>query len=344
MFEKLADIKKRYDELNDILINHKYDDLAVYVNGTKELCSLQPIIDEYNNYLKYSHECESADIQFNTEKDASMRELWREEFLKLKDLMHESESKLKVLLLPKDENDTKNVILEIRAGVGGDESSLFAADLLRMYKMFCDKNNFIFEILNIEQTSVGGIKEAQAQIKGKNVYANFKYESGVHRVQRIPETESQGRVHTSAVTVAVLPEMEYTDVKIDDKDIRIDLFRSNGAGGQHINKTESAIRITHFPTGIVVTCQNERSQIRNKEKALEVLKSKLYLLEVEKQNEKINGIRGEQLSNGWGSAKRSYVMCPYTLVKDNDSGYESSNVEAILDGEINDMIEAGLKN
>jgi len=339
MFEKLADIKKRYDELNDILINHKYDDLAVYVNGIKELCSLQPIIDEYNNYIKYSHEYESADIQFNTEKDASMRELWREEFLRLKDLLNESESKLKILLLPKDENDTKNVILEIRAGVGGDESSLFAADLLRMYKMFCDKNNFIFEILNIEQTSVGGIKEAQAQIKGKNVYANFKYESGVHRVQRVPETESQGRVHTSAVTVAVLPEMEDTDIKIDDKDIRIDLFRSNGAGGQHINKTESAIRITHFPTGIVVTCQDERSQLQNKEKAFTMLRAKLYDYYQSQKEAEYKENRKIQVGSGDRSERIRTYNFPQGRVTDHRINFSIFNIEGFMDGNIGEMIE-----
>ena len=242
------------------------------------------------------------------------------------------------------EYDNCNAIFEIHAGAGGTESCDWANMLYRMYTRYASNAGYSIVELDRQDGEEAGIKSVMFQINGNNAYGYLKKEKGVHRLVRISPFDAGNRRHTSFASVDVMPEIDKNiDIEVNESDIRVDIYRSSGPGGQGVNTTDSAVRITHIPTGIVVTCQNERSQIRNKEKALEVLRSKLYLLEVEKQNEKINGIRGEQLINGWGSAKRSYVMCPYTLVKDNESGYESSNVEDILDGEINSMIEFGLK-
>ena len=242
------------------------------------------------------------------------------------------------------EYDHCNVILEIHAGAGGTESCDWANMLYRMYSRYALSKGYILVELDRQDGDEAGIKSIMFQINGINAYGYLKGERGVHRLVRISPFDSNKRRHTSFAAVDVMPEIDKDiNIEISDSDIRVDIYRSSGPGGQGVNTTDSAVRITHIPTGIVVTCQNERSQIRNKEKAMEVLKSKLYTLELEKQSEKISGIKGEQLTNGWGSAKRSYVMCPYTLVKDNDSGYETSNISYILDGEIDEMLESGLK-
>ena len=242
------------------------------------------------------------------------------------------------------EYDNNNAIMEIHAGAGGTESCDWAMMLYRMYTRYASKNNYSIIELDRQDGEEAGIKSVMFQINGPLAYGYLKHEKGVHRIVRISPFDANKRRHTSFAAVDVMPEINNKiDIEINDSDIRVDIYRSSGPGGQGVNTTDSAVRITHIPTGIVVTCQNERSQIRNKEKALEVLKGKLLLLEEEKQNEKLNGIKGEQLSNGWGSAKRSYILCPYTLVKDNISGYESSNVNAILDGEIEEMLEYGIK-
>lgn len=244
-----------------------------------------------------------------------------------------------------DEYDSSNAIMEIHAGAGGTESCDWVSMLYRMYNRYADKKGYKIIELDRQDGEEAGIRSVMFQVNGANAYGYFKNEKGVHRLVRISPFDANKRRHTSFAAVDVMPEIDKNiDIEIKDCDIRIDIYRSSGPGGQGVNTTDSAVRITHIPTGIVVTCQNERSQIRNKEKALEILKSKIYLVEKEKQNEKINGIKGEQLANGWGSAKRSYVMQPYTLVKDNDSGFESSNVNAILDGEISEMLEYNLKN
>ena len=341
MIEKLKAIKDKFDALTlDIANPDVIADTKVWQAKVKEHANLQPLMDEYNEYMKMKKDQDDALALLETETDTEMREMLKEESLKLKDKLTESEERLKILLLPKDENDTKNVILEIRGGAGGEESALFARNLLRMYQMYCDSHKFKMEIMNIEETELGGIKEVQAMIKGKNAYARFKYESGVHRVQRVPETESQGRVHTSTATVAILPEMEDADVEIDDKDIRIDLFRSSGAGGQKVNKTESAIRITHFPTGIVVTCQDERSQTQNKEKAFAMLRAKVYDYYQQQKEAEYRQNRKSQVGTGDRSERIRTYNFPQGRVTDHRIGLSLYDIDAFMNGDLDEMIDA----
>lgn len=341
MIEKLKAIKEKFDQLTaDIANPDIIADMKTWQVKVKEHSSLQELMEEYDNYCKMKQDYDDALILLESETDAEMREMLKEEQQNLRERLVESEEKLKLLLLPKDENDTKNVILEIRGGAGGEESSLFAHSLLRMYQMFCDNNKFKMEILNLEETELGGVKEVQAMIKGKNAYAKFKYESGVHRVQRVPETESQGRVHTSTSTVAILPEMEDADVEINEKDIRIDLFRSSGAGGQKVNKTESAIRITHFPTGIVVSCQDERSQTQNKEKAFAMLRAKLYDFYQQQKEAEYKENRKSQVGTGDRSERIRTYNFPQGRVTDHRIGLSLYNIDSFMNGNINEMIEA----
>ncbi len=341
MIEKLKGIKEKFDQLeHDIADPAIIADTKLWQAKVKEHANLAPLIAEYNNFVKLDSDFQSANVLLPNETDPDMRDMLKEEIQTLKSQLAESEDRLKILLLPKDENDTKNVILEIRGGAGGEESALFAHSLLRMYQMYCDSHKFKLEILNIEETELGGVKEVQAMIKGKNAYARFKYESGVHRVQRVPETESQGRVHTSTVTVAILPEMEDTDVTIDEKDIRIDLFRSSGAGGQHINKTESAIRITHFPTGIVVSCQDERSQTQNKEKAFAMLRAKVYDYYQQQKEAEYRQNRKSQVGTGDRSERIRTYNFPQGRVTDHRIGLSLYNITAFMDGDLDEMIEA----
>ena len=341
MIEKLKAIKDRFDALtNDIANPEIIADTKTWQAKVKEHSSLQPLMEEFESYLKMQKDFDGANELLEIETDPEMKEMLREETFSLKDKLAESEEKLKLLLLPKDENDTKNVILEIRGGAGGEESSLFAHSLLRMYQMYCDSHKYKLEILNIEETELGGVKEVQAMIKGKNAYARFKFESGVHRVQRVPETESQGRVHTSTATVAILPEMEDAEVEINDKDIRIDLFRSSGAGGQKVNKTESAIRITHFPTGIVVSCQDERSQTQNKEKAFAMLRAKLYDYYQQQKEAEYSQNRKSQVGTGDRSERIRTYNFPQGRVTDHRIGLSLYNIDAFMDGELDEMIDA----
>ncbi len=341
MIEKLKQIKEKFDKLTSEISDPAIiSDTKLWQAKVKEHNSLAPLMEEYEKYSKLSSEYTSATAGLEGEQDADMRELLKQEVESLKQQLAESENNLKILLLPKDENDTKNVILEIRGGAGGEESALFAHSLLRMYQMYCDSHKYKMEILNIEETELGGVKEVQALITGKNVYAHFKYESGVHRVQRVPETESQGRVHTSTVTVAILPEMEDADVEINDKDIRIDLFRSSGAGGQHINKTESAIRITHFPTGIVVSCQDERSQTQNKEKAFAMLRSKVYDYYQQQKEAEYKQNRKSQIGTGDRSERIRTYNFPQGRVTDHRIGFSLYNIDAFMNGDLDEMIQA----
>ena len=273
------------------------------------------------------------------ETDPEMSAMLHEDISQNKKLLEQKTEELKILLLPKDPNDEKNVIVEIRGGAGGDEAALFANELRRMYYMYAERNRFKIEENDVEETELGGLKECSFTVKGTGAYSKFKFESGVHRVQRVPETESQGRIHTSTVTVAILPETEDVDIVIDQKDLKIDTYRSSGAGGQHVNKTESAIRITHIPTGIVVSCQTQRSQIQNREQAMLMLKSRLAELKERQQMEEAQQLKGEIKKIEWGSQIRSYVFCPYTLVKDHRTGFENPNIVEVMDGNVQPFIE-----
>ncbi len=341
MIEKLKLIKEKFDKLTlDISNPEIIADMKLWQAKVKEHASLQELMDEYDNYLKLEQDNRDAQEMLNIETDKDMCEMLKDEINLTKTKMDESLNKLKILLLPKDENDTKNVILEIRGGAGGEESALFAHSLLRMYQMYCDSHRYQMEILNIEETELGGVKEVQVLIKGKNAYAKFKYESGVHRVQRVPETENQGRVHTSTATVAILPEMEDADVEIDDKDIRIDIFRSSGAGGQKVNKTDSAIRITHFPTGIVVSCQDERSQTQNKEKAFTILKAKVFDYYQQQKEIEYKQNRKSQIGTGDRSERIRTYNFPQGRVTDHRIGYSIYSIDTFMDGDLDEMIEA----
>ena len=341
MFTRLEDVKKRYEFLAEeiakpeVISNNKEWQKLV-----KEHSSLQPLMEEYNNYSKLKSDFEANKELSEIETDSEMREMLKEESLDLKEKIAQSEENLKILLLPKDENDTKNVVMEIRGGAGGEESSLFAHSLLRMYQMYCDSHHYKMEIVDLEETELGGVKYAMCLIKGKNAYATLKYESGVHRVQRVPETESQGRVHTSTATVAILPEAEEVDVEIDMKDIRIDLYRASGAGGQHVNKTESAIRLTHMPTGIVVACQDERSQTQNKEKAFAMLRTKLYDFYQSQKDAEYKDNRKSQIGTGDRSERIRTYNFPQGRVTDHRIGFSLYNILNFMDGDLDEMLTA----
>ncbi len=341
MIEKLKAIKEKFEALTRDIANPEIiADTKTWQAKVKEHANLQPLMEAFDEYMKTNQEYIDAISLVEVETDPEMKAMLKEEIQSLKDRLNKGEENLKLLLLPKDENDTKNVILEIRGGAGGEESSLFAHSLLRMYQMYCDTHKFKLEILNIEETELGGVKEVQAMIKGKNAYAKFKFESGVHRVQRVPETESQGRVHTSTATVAILPEMEDADVNIDEKDIRIDIFRSSGAGGQKVNKTDSAIRITHFPTGIVVSCQDERSQTQNKEKAFAMLRAKVYDYYQQQKEAEYRQNRKNQVGTGDRSERIRTYNFPQGRVTDHRIGLSIFNINAFMDGALDEMIDA----
>lgn len=274
------------------------------------------------------------------EGDEEMRELAKMEISELEEKIEAQEEELKVLLLPKDPNDEKNVILEIRAGTGGDEAALFGADLLRMYTRYAERNRWKTELMDINETGIGGIKEAVVLIKGKGAYSRLKYESGAHRVQRVPETESSGRVHTSAATVAVLPEVDDVEIELNPNDVRVDVYRASGNGGQCVNTTDSAVRLTHEPTGLVVTCQDEKSQIKNKEKAFKVLKARLYDLEMQKQQDEIAGQRKSQVGSGDRSERIRTYNFPQGRVSDHRIGLTIYKLDAFLDGDIDEIVDA----
>jgi peptide chain release factor 1 len=305
----------------------------------KEIKSIEPIVLKYREYKSTKDTIsESLEILEN-EKDSELRELAQMEMDEAKASIDGLEEDLKILLLPKDPNDERNVIMEIRGGTGGEESSLFAGDLFRMYSMYADKHGFKIEIISANETGLGGYKEISFMINGEGAFSKLKYESGTHRVQRVPETESSGRVHTSAVTVAVLPEADDVEIDINPNDLQIDTFRSSGAGGQHINKTSSAIRITHLPTGMVVECQDERSQYKNKDKALKVLKSRLLKIEQDKQNAEISENRRSQVGSGDRSEKIRTYNFPQSRVTDHRIGLTLYKLDDILNGNIDEIID-----
>ena len=339
--EKTKKSKERYDELTELVMKPEIiADNKGWKKLVKERSSLEDIATAYTSLLSLSQNLENCENDLKNEKDNEMKALFEGEIKELKEKIERQVEDIKILLLPKDENDDSNAILEIRAAAGGEESALFGAELLRMYTHFADKNRWKTEILDINETELGGIKECTVLFRGKGAYSKLKYESGVHRVQRVPETESGGRIHTSTATVAVLPEIEDIDFEILDTDLKIDTYRSGGAGGQHVNKTESAIRITHLPTGIVVTCQDERSQLKNKEKAMNILKSKLYDYYREQRDSEYEQNRKSQVGRGNRNERIRTYNYPQGRVTDHRTNLSSYDLEGVLNGNIEEFIDA----
>ncbi len=341
MLEKLKGIKERYEQLTSLLSDPAViGDQNRYRELSKEQAGLTDIVNAYDEYMAADAEIESCKAMLEEADDAAMREMIHEELNGLSAKEHELSEQLKVMLLPKDPNDDKDVIIEVRAGTGGEEAALFGADLLRMYTRYAERHGYKAELMNENYTEKGGVKEVVLSLQGKGAYSRMKFESGVHRVQRVPETESQGRIHTSAATVAVLPEAEDVEVDINPNDLQIDTYRSGGAGGQHVNKTESAIRITHIPTGLVVQCQDERSQHKNRDKAMRVLKSRLLELYQSKAAEAEADERKSQVGSGDRSERIRTYNFPQSRVTDHRIGLTLYKLEAFLDGDMDEIIDA----
>ena len=338
MLDKLIAIEAKYSQIEARLAAPEtYDDPAQVARLNKEQAELAPLVETFRTYQQTLNARDQAHALLG---DPEMRELAQEEYDQaLKDIPR-LEREIQILLLPKDPNDDKNVIMEIRGGAGGEEAALFAHSLLRMYTMYVQSRGWTLELLNLNETELGGVKEAVFSVEGAGAYNRLKYESGVHRVQRVPETETQGRIHTSTATVAVMPQAEEVDFALDMKDLRIDTFRSSGAGGQHINKTSSAIRVTHIPTGMVVECQNERSQFQNKDKALEILRSRLLAQKQKEQQDAINSERQGQVGTGDRSEKIRTYNFPQDRCTDHRIGLTVHNLAKILDGNLDEVIDA----
>ena len=340
MFDKLDFITEKYDELaqkvsDPEIINNQ----PVWQKHVKEMGEMEPIVKKYKEYKKAKSDLVEAKEMLD-EGDEEMRELAKMEISELEDTIKQQEADLKILLLPKDPNDEKNVILEIRAGTGGEEAALFGADLLRMYTRYAERNHWKTELMEVNDTGLGGIKEAVILIKGKGAYSRLKYESGAHRVQRVPETESSGRIHTSAATVAVLPEVDDVEVDLNPNDVRVDVYRASGNGGQCVNTTDSAVRLTHEPTGLVVTCQDEKSQIKNKEKAFKVLRSRLYDLKMQEQNKEIADQRKSMVGTGDRSERIRTYNFPQGRVSDHRIGLTLYKLDNFLDGDLDEIIDS----
>ncbi len=338
---KLESLEVRYEELASKLTDPEImSNPEVYAKLAKEISSLEEIVKVFKEYKRALKEIEENKLLLEVEKDEELKSLAKEEIKNLESKIENLEKELPLMLLPKDPNDEKGVILEIRAGAGGEEASLFAGELLRMYQRYAEKKGWKFEILDINETGLGGFKEVVARIDGKGAYSRLKFESGVHRVQRVPITESSGRIHTSTVTVAVLPEVDEVDIEIKPEELKIETMRASGHGGQHVNKTESAVRITHIPTGIVVSCQNERSQHQNKTTALKILRAKLFELTQRQQMEKIQQERKSQIGTGERSEKIRTYNYPQNRVTDHRIGITNYNLPEVLDGELDEFIDA----
>ncbi|PWM70703.1 MAG: peptide chain release factor 1 [Bacillota bacterium] len=341
MFKKLDKMLERYDKLTELTgdaeVIARMDEWKSY---SKELADMQETVDKYREYKKAIEEQTAAKQLLETETDKEMRDMLSEEIYACKDRLEVISAELRILLVPKDPDDDKNVIIEIRGGAGGEEASLFGYELYRMYLKYAEKNRWKCEELDSNATELGGMKEVVFSIAGKGVYSKLKYESGVHRVQRVPETESQGRIHTSTVTVAVLPEAEDVEVNIEEKDLKIDTLRSSGAGGQHVNKTESCIRMTHLPTGIVVLCQDERSQTKNREKAMRIMKSRLYDYYQSKYQKEYSDNRRSQIGTGDRSERIRTYNFPQGRVTDHRIGCTLYTLEAFMLGDLDEMVNA----
>ena len=338
MFQKLEDVEKRYEELNT-----KISDPEVISNQNewkklmKEHAELADVVEKYREYKKVKQDMEEAKAMLD---DKELRELAEMEFEEAKEKLPKIEEELKILLIPKDPNDDKNVICEIRGGAGGEEAALFAGTLFRMYSMYAERKHWKIDIMNENETELGGYKEITFMITGKGAYSRLKFESGVHRVQRVPDTESSGRIHTSTATVAVLPEVEDVEIDINPSDIKMDVYRASGAGGQHVNKTSSAVRLTHVPTGIVAECQTERSQVQNREYAMRLLKSRLYEIEQREQEEKLAKERKSQVGTGDRSEKIRTYNYPQGRITDHRIGLSIYQMENFLNGDLDEMIDS----
>jgi peptide chain release factor 1 len=341
MFERLNQIEAKYEELTQALASPEViGDSSRYQKTAKAHSELSEIVDKYREYKDLQRGIAESKTMIAEESDADLKAYAQEELTRLEERLAATEADLKVLLVPKDPNDEKNVILEIRAGTGGDEATLFAAEIFRMYTRYAETKRWKVEVLSTSESGVGGLKEVIAIIEGKGVYSRMKYESGVHRVQRVPATEQQGRVHTSAVTVAVLPEAEDVDVKIEAKDLRIDTFCSSGPGGQSVNTTYSAVRITHLPTNTVVSCQDEKSQIKNREKGMRVLRARLYEMEMEKQQAALAKERKAMVGSGDRSEKIRTYNFPQNRVTDHRIGLTLHQLAEVIDGKLQPIIDA----
>ncbi len=341
MFDKLDFITDKYDELS-----HKVSDPDIIANQevwqklVKEMSDMEPIVNKYKEYKSVKDGIiETKEMLDESGIDPELYEMGKEELYELEKRVGPIEEELKILLLPKDPNDSKNVIVEIRAGTGGDEAALFGSDLLRMYTRYAERNRWKTEMMEINETGIGGIKEAVMLIKGTGAYSRLKYESGAHRVQRVPETESSGRVHTSAATVAVLPEVDDVEITIDPNDVRVDVYRSSGNGGQSVNTTDSAVRLTHEPTGLVVTCQDEKSQIKNRDKAFKVLRARLYDLKQQEQNKEIADQRKSQVGSGDRSERIRTYNFQQGRVSEHRTGTTIYRLDSFLDGDIDEIVD-----
>ena len=342
MFDKLIEVKRRYEEINQLLMDPTViNDNTRYRNLMKEYKNLTPLIEKFDQYTQAKENFEEAQMMLEEGGlEPDFKEMVQMQYDESKEQLEVYSQELKILLLPKDENDDRDVIIEIRGGAGGEEAALFAYNLYRMYNMYADSKGWKTEILSLNETELGGFKEVSFSIEGEGVYSRFKFESGVHRVQRVPDTETQGRIHTSTVTVAVMLEVDDVEIEINPADLKIDTFRSSGAGGQHVNKTSSAIRVTHLPTGLVVECQDERSQHKNRDKALKVLRSRLYDIEKQKQDAEVAQERKSQVGTGDRSERIRTYNYPQGRLTDHRIGLTIYRLEQVLNGDIDEVIDA----